>query len=164
MSAKTRYLPIILTVYMAFVFLQSLFYKFTNDPETVYIFGTLNEWAGTLGAHGIFSQTGLFSQYVIGTGELLASSLLLLALLPNLRVLRPVGAGLSMAIMSGAIFFHLFTPLGVSVKNDDGTHDGGLLFGMACGVWISGLILLTISGPQIAEIRQRLFGPAPKAM
>jgi hypothetical protein len=44
-----KYLPIILTLYIAFVFIQSLFFKFTNSPETQYIFGTLDAWGGSLG-------------------------------------------------------------------------------------------------------------------
>ena len=39
-----RYLPIALTLYIAFVFIQSLFFKFTDSPETQYIFGTLEAW------------------------------------------------------------------------------------------------------------------------
>ena len=41
-----------------------------------------------------------------------------------------------MAEISGAIVFHLFTPLGVEVQGD-----GGLLFGMAVGVWIAAAII-----------------------
>ena len=37
----------------------------------------------------------------------------------------------------GAIFFHLFTPLGVAVVNTDGSSDGGELFLLACGVWLA---------------------------
>jgi hypothetical protein len=40
--------------------------------------------------------------------------------------------------MSGAIFFHLATPLGVNRAIDAaGNTDGGVLFFMACGVWLS---------------------------
>jgi hypothetical protein len=36
----------LLTVFVAFVFIQSLFFKFTGSPETVYIFqGKLDPWA-----------------------------------------------------------------------------------------------------------------------
>ena len=46
------------------------------------------------------------------------------------------------AQVSGAIFFHLFTPLGVAVRNADGSSDGGELFALACGVWLSCALLL----------------------
>lgn len=142
MTRNRQILPVILTLYIAFVFIQSLFFKFTNSPETRYIFGTLESWGASLGLPGLFAPDGIFSQYVVGTAELIASTLLLLGLTHRFRILRPIGAGMGLAVISGAIFFHLFTPLGTSVLNTDGTRDGGLLFGMACGVWIASLILL----------------------
>jgi len=149
-----NYAPIALTLYIAFVFIQSLFFKFTNAPETQYIFGTLDAWAGGLGFPGLFAPNGIFSQYVIGSAELVASIILLAALLPGLRWLRAIGAVVSLGVISGAILFHLFTPLGVSVLNADGTRDGGLLFSLACGVWVSAAILLFMS-------RQTVLGWLP---
>ena len=146
-----RFLPIVLTLYVAFVFIQSLFFKFTNSPETQYIFGTLDHWGASLGWPGLFAPDGIFSQYVVGTGELIASTLLLVALAPGLRVLRPIGALMSIGVISGAIFFHLFTPLGVSVLNADGTRDGGELFALACGVWVSAATLLWLSRATVAN-------------
>lgn len=134
----------LLTVYIAFVFIQSLFFKFTNSPETQYIFGTLNDWALSLGAPPLFAPDGLFSQYVIGSAELVASSLLLVGLFTGRQLIQALGALMSLGVISGAIIFHLFTPLGVSVKNADGSFDGGQLFGLACGVWISAAIILWV--------------------
>lgn len=147
--------PTALTLYVAFVFIQSLFFKFTDSPETQYIFGTLDAWAAGFGFAGLFAPTGPFSQYVVGSAELVASTLLLAALAPRFRVLRPLGALLALGVISGAIFFHLFTPLGVSVLNADGTRDGGLLFGMACGVWVAGAVLLATSREQITALLVR---------
>jgi hypothetical protein len=46
-------------------------------------------------------------------------------------------------VMSGAIFFHLFTPQGVvRVVDAAGKTDSGVLFIMACGVWLSSVALL----------------------
>ena len=114
---------------------------------------------GLVGFFGLFAPTGIFSQYVIGTAELIASLLLLASLTPKLPLLRPLGALMSLGVISGAIFFHLFTPLGVSVLNADGTRDGGLLFGMACGVWISAAILLVLSREQIMALLQARTRP-----
>lgn len=139
---RNRIVPVVLTLFVGFVFVQSLFFKFTDSAETQYIFGTLNEWSTSLGAAGLFAQNGIFSQYVVGSAELVASALLLLALIPSLRALRPIGALIGLGVISGAIFFHLFTPLGVAVPNTDGSSDNGLLFAMACAVWVSCLILL----------------------
>lgn len=163
MSNVRKYLPVVLTIYIAFVFIQSLFYKFTGSPETDYIFGTLNTWAASLGFDGIFARDGIFSQYVIGTAELIASTLLLLGLTQKLRILQIVGAAMSVGVISGAIFFHLFTPLGVSVpsfENGVSTPDGGLLFGMACGVWVSGLVLLYLNKDTILGLLNRSAAPA----
>ena len=63
----------LLTVFVAFVFIQSLFFKFTGSPETVYIFqGKLDPWAASLGFPGVFAPGGIFSAKVIGSFELLA--------------------------------------------------------------------------------------------
>jgi hypothetical protein len=153
-----RYLPIALTLYVAFVFIQSLFFKFTDSPETQYIFGTLEAWGASLGWPGLFAHDGIFSQYVVGTAELIASSILLLALTQRLGWLRAVGALMSLGVISGAIFFHLFTPLGVSVLNTDGTRDGGQLFALACGVWIAAALLIWSSRSTFAAFLDRRRG------
>jgi hypothetical protein len=51
---------------------------------------------------------------------------------------------LALGVISGAIFFHLFTPLGVQVVNTDGSLDGGQLFALACGVWIASAGILAL--------------------
>lgn len=139
MDKIKRVLPHVLAVFCSIIFLDSLRYKFSNHPNTQEIFGRLNDWAGTVGADGLFAQTGLFSQYVIGVGELVAAAMLLLGILPAFRRLQGFGALMGLAIMSGAISFHLFTPLGIDPNND-----GGGLFMAACGVWVSCLIITVI--------------------
>jgi hypothetical protein len=152
-SSKTRkFLLTALTVFIAFVFIQSLFFKFSNSPETQYIFGTLNAWAGGLGFDGLFAPNGIFSQYVVGSMELVASVLLSLALVLRRPALHALGALLALGVISGAIFFHLFTPLGVQVLNTDGTLDGGELFALACGVWVSAAVILAIRRHELAAI------------
>lgn len=137
-SKLSKYLPWALSVFIAFVFVQSLFFKFTNAPETQYIFGTLDQWgANTLGVEGLFLGSGPFNQYVIATAELIASILLIAGLVTSYKVLNGLGAIMSLGVISGAIFFHLFTPLGVDVQGD-----GGALFGMAVGISIASLILI----------------------
>jgi hypothetical protein len=147
-----RWVPVALTLWIAFVFVQSLFFKFTNSPETQYIFGTLDGWAAGFGFAGLFAPGGIFSQYVIGSAELVASLVLLLSLMPRFSWLRPFGALLALGVISGAILFHLFTPLGVAVVNDDGSSDGGLLFAMAVSVWVSAATLLWLSRGRIAAL------------
>jgi len=136
----------LLTLYVAFVFIQSLFFKFTGSPETVYIFeGKLDPWAASLGFPGVFAPGGIFSAKVVGTGELIASLLLLAgAWMSTQRSVQVLGAAMGLGVISGAIFFHLFTPLGVAVVNTDGSSDGGTLFMLACGVWVACALLLWI--------------------
>lgn len=129
-----RAVTVVLALYIAFVFLQSLFFKFSNSPETQYIFGTLDAWGTSLGFPGLFAPRGLFSQYVVGSAELVASALLLTGLTLGRPLLLAGGALVALGVISGAIFFHLFTPLGVQVRNTDGSLDGGELFALACGV------------------------------
>jgi uncharacterized membrane protein YphA (DoxX/SURF4 family) len=143
-SRAARVAIFVLTAYIAIVFVQSLFFKFSDSPETRYIFGTLDAWAGSLGAAGLFAPGGPFSQYVVGSAELVASLLLLAGLALRRPLLHAAGALISLGVISGAIGFHLFTPLGVQVRNTDGSLDGGELFALACGVWIASLILLAM--------------------
>lgn len=107
----------------AVIMLQTLFYKFSAAPESVYIFTTLGmEPWGRIG---------------VGVLELVASVLLFI---PGLTWL---GAGLALGLMSGAIMSHL-TQLGIEINKD-----GGLLFIYALVVWICSVILLLIHWKKI---------------
>jgi uncharacterized membrane protein YphA (DoxX/SURF4 family) len=135
-------LPWVLSAYIAVVFVQSLFFKFTGAPESIYIFSTLRDWSGI----ALFEPAG---RWIIGLSELTASILLFI---PRGRIF---GAALAIAIMTGAIFFYLFSPIGVVILGD-----GGELFTLACGVWISGWVILALSQNEIrvliATIRRGL--------
>jgi uncharacterized membrane protein YphA (DoxX/SURF4 family) len=130
MKARTI-LVWVLSAYIAVVFVQSLFFKFTGAPESIYIFSTLRDWSGI----SLFEPAG---RWIIGLSELTASILLFV---PRTRIF---GAALAIAIMTGAIFFHLFSPIGVVILGD-----GGELFTLACGVWISGWVILLSSKDEI---------------
>lgn len=150
-----RAVTIALALYIAFVFLQSLFFKFSNSPETQYIFGTLDAWGTSLGFPGLFAPRGIFGQYVVGSAELVASALLLAGLALGRPLLLAGGALLALGVISGAIFFHLFTPLGVQVRNTDGSLDGGELFALACGVWVAAAGLLVLHRDDIRALLRR---------
>jgi len=102
----------------AVVLLQTLYFKFSAAPESVYI----------------FTKVGLEPWGRIGSGvaELIASVLLFV---PGLIW---VGAGLSLAVIGGAIMTHL-TVLGIVVQND-----GGELFALAVVVAITSAVVLFI--------------------
>ena len=160
MSWLRRHGHWLLTAFVAFVFIQSLFFKFSNSPETVYIFqGKLDPWAASLGFPGVFAPGGIFSAKVVGSFELIASVLLLTgAALSSQRIAQVLGAVLGLGVISGAIFFHLFTPLGVAVVNTDGSSDGGQLFALACGVWLACAALLWIRRATWMPLLARLTG------
>lgn len=127
----------VLSIFIAFVFIQSLFFKFSGADESVFIFQTIEDWSGIS-----FFEPGM--RWVVGLSELAASIILFI---PGIQVL---GALMAFGIISGAIFFHLFTPLGIEVFND-----GGELFFLACGVWVSSVILLLIRRQQIGGLLGR---------
>ncbi len=88
------------------ILLQTLFFKFTAAPESVYIFETLG--AGAAGRIGS------------GTIELIVG---ILILIPKYTKLGSLGAA---GTMLGAILSHLAV-LGIVVQDD-----GGTLFALAC--------------------------------
>ena len=138
MNTFRRYAHWPLVLFVAIIFIQSLFFKFTDAPATQHIFiGTLEPWAASLGFSGLFSAGGIFSARVIGGFELLSALLLLAGAIMRRSCVLRAGAALGLAIISGAIFFHVFTPLGIVVQND-----GGELFILACLIWLSCLLLL----------------------
>jgi len=146
-SKLKTYAPHAVAGIASLVFLDSLRFKFTNAPETQTIFGKLNDWAASFGADGLFAQTGLFSQYVIGTAELVAATLLLIGILPAFRRLQAIGAVIAFAVMSGAVNFHLWTPLGIDPNND-----GGGLFFMAVIVWLTSFALILVRRHELFAI------------
>jgi hypothetical protein len=148
----------ILTLWISKIFIVSLFYKFANAPDTQHIFGTIGTWLATF-----FGETfgGLFSNYggyVIGVFELITSLVLLspavffflkkmsiMEMVPSRKMLHSTGGIMATAVMTGAAFFHLVSPLGIEVLNE-GQSDGGALFYMAVSIIFSGLILFVING------------------
>ena len=148
-SKIMHYLPWALAVFIAIVFVQSLFFKFTNSFETQHIFGTIADWMAGIGFLE-FAAAGFaaYGGYTVGTVELIASLLLLL------RKTQLFGAALAFAVISGAIFFHLFTPLGVSVViNESGERDGGQLFAMAVLVWLFSIIIMWLRREDLAMFK-----------
>ncbi|MFT5837590.1 MAG: putative membrane protein YphA (DoxX/SURF4 family) [Flavobacteriales bacterium] len=130
-----------MVLYISIVFIQALRFKFTDSVETLHIFSTLNIWAlDTFGVEGLFLPPGIFSAYVVGISEFIASIVMLIGLFSSRKFLMPIGALMSLGIISGAIFFHLFTPLGVNVLGD-----GGLLFTSACGIWLMSLAIIVMN-------------------
>lgn len=116
-------LPWVLRIVAAIILLQTLFFKFTGAPESMYIFERLGvEPAGRYGS---------------GAMELIASILLMI---PKYTW---AGALLGMGIMAGAIASHLFV-LGIDVQGD-----GGLLFGLGIVVFVCCAVLAWMNKAKI---------------
>lgn len=113
----------VLRITVAVIMLQTLFFKFTAAPESVYIFSSL----------GIEP----WGRILMGSLELVASILILIPATTSLGALMAIG------LMTGAIFIHL-TKLGIVVQND-----GGELFILALTVWIISIILVIIFRKQL---------------
>ncbi len=111
-----KHIPLVLRIIVAVILIQTLRFKFTAHPDSVYIFETVGlEPVGRIG---------------IGILELIAGILLLIP--------KTVWAGatLTLGLIGGAIMMHL-TQLGIEVKGD-----GGVLFTTAVVTFIlSGMIL-----------------------
>ena len=107
----------------AVILLQTLYFKVTSAPESVYI----------------FTKVGLepWGRYASGAAELFAAVLLLF---PRTAW---AGALLAAGVMVGAIGSHL-TKLGIVVQDD-----GGLLCALALAMFISALVTLFIHRRQI---------------
>ena len=111
-----KYLPIALRILVAVILIQTLRFKFSAHPDSVYIFTKVGlEPIGRIG---------------IGIAELIAGILLFF------RKTAWAGALLTLGIIGGAIMMHL-TQLGIEINGD-----GGVLFGTAVVTFIlSGIIL-----------------------
>jgi len=150
----------IIVLWICYVFLGSLPYKFTNHPDTQHIFGTIGAWMGDLISPALGNAFANFGAYVVGSFELITSLALLAPALIWLirrpgggqtRGIRPawhaIGGLMSSAVMAGAAFFHLATPLGIEVLHE-GKSDGGSLFYAAVSILVLGIVLFLLNrGP-----------------
>jgi hypothetical protein len=115
------------------ILLQTLFFKFTGAPESVYIFSTLGVEPWGRIASGVF--------------ELIAAILLLAP-----RTVT-IGAALSLVVISGAIATHL-TLLGVTLPAVD---DNGELFALAVATFVCSAIVLVMHRRELPLGLARLF-------
>jgi uncharacterized membrane protein YphA (DoxX/SURF4 family) len=119
-----------LRIIVALILIQTLRFKFTGHPDSVYI----------------FEQIGLepVGRIAIGLVELISG---ILILIPRTVWL---GALLTMGIIGGAIFMHI-TDLGIEVRGD-----GGVLFVTAVVTFVLATILLFIYRKQIPLLGDKL--------
>lgn len=112
---KTNIIGWVLRLVAAIIMLQTLYFKFTAQEESVQLFTAL----------------GMEPWGRIGTGvlELVASILLLI---PRTTL---AGALLGAGLMSGAIFFHL-TKLGINFGGDSLLFSYAVIVFIACGTLV----------------------------
>lgn len=120
----------VLRIAAAIILLQTLFFKFTGAPESVYI----------------FTKVGAEPWGRIGSGvvELIAA---ILILTPRFTWL---GSLLAIGVMAGAILSHV-TVLGIEVRSDK-----GLLFALALIVFVCSTVNLLLHRTEIPVIGRRL--------
>lgn len=119
-----------LRILAAVILLQTLYFKFTAQPESVQLFTTLGmEPWGRIGT---------------GVAELIAA---ILILIPRTTLL---GALMGLGLMSGAIFFHL-TKLGINFGGDI------TLFAYAVITFICCLLLIAIYRKNIPQLLKLKF-------
>jgi uncharacterized membrane protein YphA (DoxX/SURF4 family) len=130
MTATVKVLSWGLRITAAVILGQTLFFKFTAAPESVYI----------------FTKVGAEPWGRIGSGvvELIAAVLLLT---PRFTWL---GSITSLGVMAGAIVSHL-TVLGIEVQGDK-----GLLFALAIIVFVASAFNLVLHRADIPVIRRRV--------
>ncbi|RLJ64293.1 DoxX-like protein [Lacinutrix venerupis] len=116
-----------LRIVIAIILIQTLRYKFTGHPDSVYI----------------FTQVGMepYGRIAIGILELVAGILLLI---PKTVW---VGTLLTIGIIGGAIFLHI-TQLGISVNGDN-----GILFYTALITFILSCIVLFYNRKKIPILK-----------
>jgi hypothetical protein len=127
----------------AIILLQTLFFKFTAAPESVYIFTKLGTFIHTYIPFASISTVEVSARIGSGIMELIAAVLLLTP--------RFVWAGaiLAMAATGGAVVSHL-TFLGIEVQGDK-----GLLLFLAVTVFVTSAIALFLHRIQIPILGKR---------
>ncbi|ULC60631.1 DoxX family protein [Flaviramulus sp. BrNp1-15] len=111
-----KFTPLVLRIIVAIILIQTLRFKFTAHPDSIYI----------------FEKVGLepYGRIGIGILELIAGILLLIP-----KTIW-IGATLTLGIIGGAILMHL-TQLGIQINGD-----GGVLFITAIITFVLSSIIL----------------------
>lgn len=140
LSGRMKVLSWVLQAVVAVILLQTLFFKFTGAPESIYIFSKVGAEPWGRIASGVF--------------ELIAAALLLY---PRTSA---VGALLSLGVISGALFSHL-TLLGVALTE---VGDRGELFALALVVFAGSAAVLFMRRRELPLVGALLSKDARAAM
>ena len=125
-------LELVLRLIAAGILFQTLYFKFSAAPESVYIFTQLH--------------VEPWGRWFAGLSELVA---VILILLPGWQIF---GAFAAVGIMAGAILSHLFV-LGIQVEGD-----GGLLFTLAVIVLLSATGIIILNREKLMPLMKEKLG------
>ena len=142
---------ILFSIWISYVFLLSLPYKFTLHPDTQHIFWTIWKWMWdtiSVWLGEFFASKG---SYFIWTAELFVSLILIAAVISVIiglfwkkscskNYLFALWGLWASIIMAWAIFFHLFTALWIEVIHD-GKSDEGSLYRTAVSIFVIWIIM-----------------------
>jgi len=138
-----RHLSWIPGIWIAWEYIYYLQFKLPGAEGSVYLFTILSDWLGTPGGEKPF-------RLFVAAMEMAAS---ILVLIPATRL---PGGLFSLGIISGAIFFHVASPLGIDPYND-----GATLFKEACVTWVASAAILLLLREEIPMWIERLRGLVP---
>ena len=143
MTTPTLVFSWVCRIVAAIILLQTLFFKFTAAPESIYIFTKLGTFIHSYVPIASIGDLEVSARIGSGIMELIAAVLLLTP-----RFVW-TGAVLAMVATGGAIASHL-TFLGFEVQGDK-----GLLFFLAISTFVTSAIALFLHRMQIPVLRKR---------
>lgn len=126
-------------IWIAYELLWYEQFKLTGNEGSVYLFTILSNWLGTPGGEKPF-------RLFVASMEIAAA---VLVLIPRTQAF---GGLFALGIMSGAIFFHTVSPLGI-----DPYGDGGVLFKEACFTWLMGAFIAMVKREELFALARRLL-------
>ncbi len=124
MNRTLKFLTWPAALFIAGILLWYEQFKLTANPGSVELFTTIVTWLHIPDYEAPF-------RLGVATMEIIASVLVI-----NVPT-RLFGAVFAMGVMSGAIFFHVLSPLGIDPYND-----GAVLFKQACAVWLASAFIV----------------------
>jgi putative oxidoreductase len=120
----------ILRLTVAIILIQTLYFKFSAHPDSVYIFSNLG--------------VEPWGRILLGIIELITA---ILIIIPKSKI---IGMVTSLGIIIGAIFSHILV-LGINVSND-----GGGLFTLAIIVLISSVVFLIMHQQELTALAHKV--------
>ena len=120
-------------MWIAYIFLYYEQYKLTGHAGSVWLFQTLADWLWISAYEKPF-------RLAVAIMEIVAS---VLVVIPRTRM---VGAGLTFGIITGAIFFHVASPVGID------PFDDGAVLKEAVSLWFASAFILWVLRAEVLAL------------